>query len=97
MAEPSGFPLALCRLEAAFYHSVTALSATRTDFDIVANNHGGLITRGPIPAGVIDKARKMSGFARAGLTQKPFADQEDIEELYAGGNAVEKPSYVANI
>jgi len=73
---------ALRGLEGAFCHSITVLSATRTDFDVVANEHDGLITRGPIPAGIIQAAREMSGFHRAELAEKAFADQEDIQELY---------------
>ncbi len=80
---------ALRGLEGAFCHSITVLSATRTDFDVVANEHDGLITQGEIPAGIIQAAREMSGFTRAELAEKDFADQEDIQELYGAESGAE--------
>ncbi|WP_251961556.1 hypothetical protein [Salinibacter ruber] len=81
---------ALRGLEGAFCHSITVLSATRTDFDVVANEHDGLITQGEIPASIIQAAREMSGFHRAELVEKAFADADDIEAVYGPEAAREK-------
>ena len=69
-------------LEAAFIHSLTILSAENDEFDVVANEHDGLIVKGEIPQEAIEVARHMSGFHRAELVEKDHADEEDIEALY---------------
>jgi hypothetical protein len=81
-------------LEAAFIHSLTILSKARPfdvayGFKVVANEHDGLITDGEIPgvAGeeeseIVERAREMSGFHRAELKEKPFADEDEIEEVF---------------
>ena len=76
-------------LEAAFIHSITILSAESDDFEVVANEHDGLIADGRIPgideegvSEVVEIARLMSGFYRAELVEKPHADAEEIAEIY---------------
>jgi len=76
---------ALRGLEAAFCHSLTILSE-EYDYEVAANEHDGLIVDGELPdedeSDVIDQAREMSGFHRAELVEKAFADKEDVEALY---------------
>jgi hypothetical protein len=77
-------------LEAAFVHSITILGTESDDYDVVANEHDGCIVKGEIPQEAIEAARHMSGFRRAELAEKPFADEEDIREIY-GGEESEEP------
>jgi len=77
-------------LEAAFVHSLTILSAESDGYDVVANEHDGLIVKGEIPEEAIEVARIMSGFHRAELVEKPHADEDEIAEVY--GEEDEKPT-----
>jgi hypothetical protein len=61
-------------LESAHVHALTALSDDY-GYEVVGNEHDGLITIGAIPAAAEDEARQMSGFSRARLVEKWFVDQ----------------------
>jgi hypothetical protein len=78
-------------LEAAFIHSLTILSAENDEFDVVANEHDGLIMKGKIPQEAIEVARHMSGFHRAELVEKDHADDEEIEALYGPQDGQHEP------
>jgi hypothetical protein len=76
-------------LEAAFCHHLTILSAESSAFSVVANEHDGLIIRVDDEEvfqddlqSAIETARDRSGFHRADLVEKDFAELEDVEELY---------------
>jgi hypothetical protein len=84
--------------EAAFCHHLTILSAESDAFSVVANEHDGLIIRKDTEGekafqealqSAIGKARDRSGFHRADLVEKDFADEDDIEELYGAESGAE--------
>ncbi|MCS4136585.1 hypothetical protein [Salinibacter ruber] len=86
-------------LEAAFCHHLTILSAESDAFSVVANEHDGLIIRKDTEGeeafqealqSAIGKARDRSGFHRADLVEKDFADEDDIEELYGAEAAPDR-------
>lgn len=58
-------------LEAAFIHAL-AVESTRYAFEVVQNEHDGLITLGEIPQAAIEAAKARSGLRRADLVVKPF-------------------------
>lgn len=68
-------------LEAAFVHSITILSQ-EYDYEVVANEHDGAIVDGRVPQEAIEQAREMSGFVRAEFVEKPFADANEVEQIY---------------
>ena len=57
--------------EAAFIHWLTLLSCDY-DFDVVGNEHDGLITIGTIPDEAVNEAATRSGLKHASLSEKPF-------------------------
>lgn len=67
-------------LEAACVHALTVLSE-EYDYEVMANEHDGLITIGTIPEEAQERARKASGSRRAELTDKRFEDEEDVQKL----------------
>lgn len=40
------------------------------------------IVDGAVPDEAIEEAREMSGFHQAEFVEKPFADTEEVEDLY---------------
>jgi hypothetical protein len=78
-------------LEAAFCHSLTIASADSEAFSVVANEHDGLIIEKKVASeadfqdaldAAIDDARDRSGFYRASIVEKPFAEEEAVAEFY---------------
>jgi hypothetical protein len=84
---------ALRGLEGAFCHALTNI-AEDYDYEVAANEHDGLIVHGRIPdedeSDAIERARERSGFHRAEIVEKPFADEEDIQEVY-GDDTEQEP------
>jgi hypothetical protein len=67
-------------LEAAYIDAITILS-TEYDYEVMANEHDGVITRGRIPDEVKRRAKEISGARRAKLVPKRFEDEEDVREF----------------
>lgn len=59
--------------EAAFIHALTALS-TRYGFQVLANEHDGLVTVGEIPEEAIQAAAARANLRYTTLVEKPFCD-----------------------
>jgi hypothetical protein len=76
-------------LETAFVAAITVLSKDY-DYDIVASEYDGAVVDGEVPDEAIEDAREMSGFNLAEFVPKPFADEEEVAEVY-GGNEEEEP------
>lgn len=57
--------------EAKFIHTLTLLSE-KYDFQVIGNEHDGLITLGQIPEAAIQKAREITGLDCLELREKPF-------------------------
>ncbi|MBF0155084.1 MAG: hypothetical protein HQL64_15200 [Magnetococcales bacterium] len=57
--------------EAAFIHHLTNLSS-KYGFEVVGNEHDGLLTLGQIPKEAIEEAEKHSGLRNPILEEKPF-------------------------
>jgi hypothetical protein len=66
-------------LEAAYVHAITILSADY-DYEVMANEHDGCICVGTIPDAAKKRARELSGFRDALLTDKRFEDEEEVRE-----------------
>ncbi|MCS4152298.1 hypothetical protein [Salinibacter ruber] len=84
-------------LEAAFCHSLTIASADSEAFSVVANEHDGLIIQKEVASeadfqdaldAAIDDARDRSGFYRASIVEKPFAEEEAVAEFYGEDGAM---------
>ena len=58
--------------EALFIHGLTA-SAPRYGFEVLANEHDGLVTLGRIPAAAIEEAKAFAALPEARLEEKPFS------------------------
>ena len=58
-------------LEAAFTYALIVASE-KYDFDILANEHDGVVAEGEIPHDAIQLARFVSGFHSAELVAKAF-------------------------
>jgi hypothetical protein len=67
-------------LEAAYVHALTILSE-EYDYEVMANEHDGLITVGTIPQKARDRARELSGARRAELTDKRFEHEAKVQEV----------------
>ena len=59
-------------LEAGYIHHLTAM-AEHKGFEVIGNEHDGLITLGEIPECAMAQARDKSGFFRARLAKKPIS------------------------
>lgn len=57
--------------EAAFIHSLTWISEYY-QFEVISNQHDGVVTLGEIPQAAIEKAKEMSGLKYAFLEEKPL-------------------------
>jgi hypothetical protein len=60
-------------IESSFIHNLTILSS-KYNFQVLSNEHDGLITKGEIPDVAIEEAKKITGFYNAKLVIKPYAD-----------------------
>ena len=56
-------------LESAFIYSIIE-SSTEYEFEVLSNEHDGLIVRGEIPEVAVNRARQKSGFTSAVLEIK---------------------------
>ena len=63
-------------LESAYIHHLTILSKDY-GFEVVSNEHDGLIVIGRIPEEAMSKARELSGFRLAELVEKDFVADYD--------------------
>lgn len=77
-------------LEAAYIHAITVLSE-EYEYEVMANEHDGCITIGTIPDEAKRRARDLSGFRNAVLTDKRFEDEDDVRALCEKHN-LEYPS-----
>lgn len=59
--------------EALFIHTLTSLSE-RYGFQVIGNEHDGLITIGIIPESAIQQTQKVTGLHRLELREKPFGN-----------------------
>ncbi len=57
--------------EAGFIHHLTLLSR-EYDYEVLSNQHDGLITLGEIPQAAVEKAKEISGLRYATLEEKAF-------------------------
>ena len=68
-------------LESSFVLHLTLL-AEEYDYEVISNEHDGAPSIGKIPEEAQERAAQRSGFTYATLVEKPWADQEEVEELY---------------
>lgn len=61
--------------EAAFIHSLAALG-DKYDFQVIANEHDGLVTIGTIPDKAVSEAAEQSGLRQPVLIEKPFVSRQ---------------------
>ncbi|WP_427162627.1 hypothetical protein ACQFX9_14390 [Aliinostoc sp. HNIBRCY26] len=66
--------------EAAFIHELTLLSL-QYDYQVISNEHDGLVTVGDIPDEAVQKAAEKSGLKYAKLDEKPLEGIDDIKRL----------------
>ena len=57
--------------EAGFIHHLTLLSR-EYDYEVLSNQHDGLIALGEIPQAAVERAKEISGLHYANLEVKPF-------------------------
>ena len=57
--------------EALYIHTLTTL-APKYGFEVISNEHDGLVTIGEIPKAAQAEARRKSGVRRTVLAEKPF-------------------------
>lgn len=57
--------------EAAFVHTLTTL-APEHGFDVIGNEHDGVVTIGAVPEEAVEEAARRSGLRYARLVEKPF-------------------------
>ena len=67
-------------LEAAFIHTLAALG-TKYGYDVLGNEHDGLLTLGEIPAKAVDEAKVLSGVHDVLLLEKPLCREDEEKEL----------------
>lgn len=63
-------------LEAAYMHSL-AIIAEDYGYEFLRNEHDGAVVIGRVPEEARKKARKMSGFYRARLEEKPYEEENE--------------------
>lgn len=66
--------------EAAFIHELTLLSL-QYDYQVISNEHDGVVTLGEIPEEAVQKAAEKSGLKYAKLEEKALEGIEDIKRL----------------
>jgi len=65
--------------EAAFIHRLTLLS-DEYDYEVIANEHDGLLIIGEIPLEAIETALDRASFKYAKLAKKPFVNHEEVSD-----------------
>lgn len=65
--------------EAAYIHALTLIQDD-FDYEVLRNEHDGLVVVGTIPDEAREMARRISGFHRANLEEKPFEGHDDASD-----------------
>jgi hypothetical protein len=67
-------------LEACYMHALTLIQDD-FDYEVLRNEHDGAVILGRIPKEAREMARRISGFHRAELEEKPFDEEDDSSNV----------------